>query len=155
MRRMRMYGNPKVLAERLNAVYGNMESPVYLRIKVKGFSDVLVLKARSNSSWMVSNESMAPDMFKDYDNSEFSGYDENEVILQLEDRISRIWLDDKTVFSTWADFIDWLDDLDVREPEFRTTVHLPMSVTVALRALKDKTGKDMRHIICDAVKAYL
>lgn len=147
---MKLYLHAEVLAQRLSAFY-EKANPEYLQVKVEGFGDRLMLRAKPGSEFMAAaNENK----LKLWEKSEFAEYDQKMVLSQVRGKIREIRFMGKS-FKKWSDFVKFLEDPDIVEEKYRSTVEFPKSVEVAMRLKAYEEGKNIKQLVIDALKAYL
>ena len=147
---MKLYYHSEVLSQRLTAFYEG-KTPEYLEIEVKGFKEKLKLRAKPGSEFMATANA---NKFKMWEQSSFAEYDQRTVLKDVRSKISRISFMDKS-FKNWREFEKLLQDSDVAEGIFRSTVEFPKSVEVAMRLKAEADKKNMKQVVIDALRAYL
>ena len=147
---MKAYTHPKVLAQKLSAFYES-ERPEYLKIEIDGIKELLVLKGKPGSEFMAG---LKGDRFTFWEKSDFARYNQRNVLEKLKGKIRRITFMARE-FKRWPDFVKFLEDPDVVEEKYRSTVEFPKSMEVAMRLRADRENKNIKELMIDALKAYL
>ena len=147
---MKSYYHSIVLSQRLSAFYDGND-PEYLIVEVDGFKERLMLKAKPGSEFMaMANE----DKFILWEKSGYSAFDPKEVLNDVREDIKKINFLGKE-FKTWREFERFLEDPEIVEPVYRSTVWFPKSLEVAIKLRSQKEGNNIKQVIIDALKAYL
>jgi len=147
---MKLYLHSWVLSQRLLAFYDG-KKPEYVWIEVSGFKEELVLKAVPGSEFVASSNH---GKFKFWEKSDFKQYDPKSVLSEVKSKITKVEFLGKT-FKSWKEFEEFLEDEEVVEEKFRSTVEFPKSVEVAMRLRADQENKNMKQLVVEAMRAYL
>jgi hypothetical protein len=150
---MRAYYHSCVLSERLAAFYDSKKDTKYLEIKIKGFAQILVLRAKPNSEFLPAANG---NKFLRWDQSSYWEYDPKLTLEQVKSKIMKLTFLGET-YKSWQSFMDFIcnADMDKNEDKYRSTVDFPKSVAVALHLKAEVDGKKMREVLIDALRAYL
>jgi hypothetical protein len=150
---MKSYYHSWVLSERLTVCYDSSKNTEYLEIKVKGFAQKLVLRARPNSEFLPAANG---NKFLRWDQSSYWKYDPKLILEQVKSKIIKLTFLGET-YKSWQSFMDFICDIDIdkNEKKYRSTVDFPKSVAVAIHLRADADGKKMREILIDALRFYL
>ena len=150
---MRAYYHSWVLSERLAALYDSKKDMEYLEIKVKGFAQKLILRARPNSEFLPAANG---NKFLRWDQSSYWEYDPKLILEQVKNKITKLTFLGET-YKSWKSFMDFIcnTDIDKNEKKYRSTVDFPKSVAVALHLKAEVDGKKMREVLIDALRSYL
>jgi len=147
---MKSYCHSMVLSQKLSAFY-NGNDPEYLIVEVNGFKERLMLKAKPGSEFMaLANK----DKFILWEKSGYSAFDPKEVLNDVRGDIKKINFLDKE-FKTWREFERFLENSEIVEPVYRSTVWFPKSLEIAMKLRAQKEGKIIKQVIIDALKTYL
>jgi len=147
---MKAYYHSNVLSQRLSVFYDS-ENPEYLMIEVEGFREKLILRAKPGSEFMAT---AGEDEFKLWERSEYAQYSPREVLKDVKNSITRITFLGRT-FQGWKEFERFLEDPEVAEPKYRSTVEFPKSVEIAMRLKAEDEGKNIKDLVIEALRAYL
>lgn len=148
---MDAYFHSWVLGQRLSGFCkGSVE---YLEVDVDDHPEKLVLQAKANSEFMAAADE---DQFLRWEQSSYREFDPKHVLKQVKDKITKLKFLGRS-YEGMADFCRFLDnsDIDKAEGVYRTTVHIPRSVGVALQVTAEAQGKTLRAVMIDALRAYL
>ena len=148
---MKSYYHSKVLSQRLSA-FCTQSKPMYLVIDIAGFRDKLMLKAAPGAEFIVKANM---NKFILWEQSEYAKYDPEEILGKFKDKITKMTFLGKT-FNSWNEFTQsYLEDSDVVEPVYRSTIWFTKSIEIAMKLRAKKEKKNIRQVVIDAMNAYL
>src|SRR5213594_1683125 len=132
----------------------NRKTDPILAFHFKGKGDHILLRCNKSPEISVKGKEQTAGEVKFFAYSEFSDYDEKEVLFRLKDDIARIELYKKGAigaldFGTWDEFCKWLDTLD--ENGIQISLKLPCLVYKEVKGQKPS----MQNFIVEAIKKNL
>ena len=132
----------------------NRRTDPILAFQFKGKRDYIIMRCNKQPEISIKGKNQTAGEVKFFAYSDFSEYDEGNVLFALRDDISRIELYRKgaiegKVFRSWGEFTKWLDALD--EGGVQISLKLPCLVYEAVKHQKPS----MQNFIVEAVKKAL
>lgn len=154
-----MYSTNEEIARR---VYRALKTPSdndrrtdpILAFQFKGREDYIIMRCNKLPEISIKGREQTAGEVKFFAYSDFSDFDENNVLFSLRDDISRIELYRKgaveqRVFKSWDEFSRWLDTLE--ENGIQISLKLPCLVYEAVKSQRPS----MQNFIVEAVKEAL
>ncbi|MCZ6650581.1 MAG: hypothetical protein O7D35_07925 [Acidobacteria bacterium] len=154
-----MYSTNEEIARR---VYRALKTPSdndrrtdpILAFQFKGREDYIIMRCNKQPEISIKGRDQTAGEVKFFAYSDFSDFDENNVLFSLRDDISRIELYRKgaveqRVFKSWDEFSGWLDTLE--ENGIQISLKLPCLVYEAVKNQRPS----MQNFIVEAVKEAL
>ena len=154
-----MYSTNEEIARR---VYRALKTPSdndrrtdpILAFQFKGREDYIIMRCNKQPEISIKGRDQTAGEVKFFAYSDFSDFDENNVLFSLRDDISRIELYRKgaveqRVFKSWDEFSRWLDTLE--ENGIQISLKLPCLVYEAVKSQRPS----MQNFIVEAVKEAL
>ena len=154
-----MYSTNEEIARR---VYRALKTPSdndrrtdpILAFQFKGREDYIIMRCNKQPEISIKGRDQTAGEVKFFAYSDFSDFDENNVLFSLRDDISRIELYRKgaveqRVFKSWDEFSGWLDTLE--ENGIQISLKLPCLVYEAVKSQRPS----MQNFIVEAVKEAL
>ncbi|MCZ6599314.1 MAG: hypothetical protein O7A07_00575 [Acidobacteria bacterium] len=154
-----MYSTNEEIARR---VYRALKTPSdndrrtdpILAFQFKGREDYIIMRCNKQPEISIKGREQTAGEVKFFAYSDFSDFDENNVLFSLRDDISRIELYRKgaveqRVFKSWDEFSGWLDTLE--ENGIQISLKLPCLVYEAVKSQRPS----MQNFIVEAVKEAL
>jgi hypothetical protein len=154
-----MYSTNEEIARR---VYRALKTPSdndrrtdpILAFQFKGRKDYIIMRCNKQPEISIKGRDQTAGEVKFFAYSDFSDFDENNVLFSLRDDISRIELYRKgaveqRVFKSWDEFSRWLDTLE--ENGIQISLKLPCLVYEAVKSQRPS----MQNFIVEAVKEAL
>lgn len=125
-----------------------------LAFQFKGREDYIIMRCNKQPEISIKGRNQTAGEVKFFAYSDFSDFDENNVLFSLRDDISRIELYRKgaveqRVFKSWDEFSRWLDTLE--ENGIQISLKLPCLVYEAVKSQRPS----MQNFIVEAVKEAL
>lgn len=125
-----------------------------LAFQFKGREDYIIMRCNKQPEISIKGRDQTAGEVKFFAYSDFSDFDENNVLFSLRDDISRIELYRKgaveqRVFKSWDEFSRWLDTLE--ENGIQISLKLPCLVYEAVKSQRPS----MQNFIVEAVKEAL
>jgi hypothetical protein len=125
-----------------------------LAFHFRGKDDYILMRCNKDPEITIKGKDQPAGEVKFFAYSDFSDYDEKDVLLKLKDQIDLIELYRKGAiealsFHSWGEFTKWLDTLD--ENGVQISLKLPCLV---YRAVKNQTPS-MQNFIVEAIKKSL
>ncbi|HZI92749.1 MAG TPA: hypothetical protein VFE84_00785 [Patescibacteria group bacterium] len=125
-----------------------------LAFHFRGKTDFILMRCNKEPEITIKGKDQPAGEVKFFAYSDFSDYDEKDVIFKLKDQIEMIELYrkgaiDALSWQSWSDFTKWLDTLD--ENGVQISLKLPCLV---YRSVKDQEPS-MQNFIVEAVKKAL
>ncbi|MCZ6832332.1 MAG: hypothetical protein O7F11_01165, partial [Acidobacteria bacterium] len=125
-----------------------------LAFQFKGREDYIIMRCNKQPEISIKGRDQTAGEVKFFAYSDFSDFDENNVLFSLRDDISRIELYRKgaveqRVFKSWDEFSGWLDTLE--ENGIQISLKLPCLVYEAVKSQRPS----MQNFIVEAVKEAL
>ena len=132
----------------------NRRTDPILAFQFKGKRDYIIMRCNKQPEISIKGKNQTAGEVKFFAYSDFSDYDENNVLFALRDDISHIELYRKgaiqgRTFRTWSEFTKWLDTLD--EGGVQISLKLPCLVYEAVKQQRPS----MQNFIVEAVKEAL
>jgi hypothetical protein len=154
-----MYSTNEEIARR---VYRALKTPSdndrrtdpILAFQFKGREDYIIMRCNKQPEISIKGREQTAGEVKFFAYSDFSDFDEHNVLFSLRDDISRIELYRKgaveqRVFKSWDEFSGWLDTLE--ENGIQISLKLPCLVYEAVKSQRPS----MQNFIVEAVKESL
>jgi len=154
-----MYSTNEEIARR---VYRALKTPSdndrrtdpILAFQFKGREDYIIMRCNKQPEISIKGPDQTAGEVKFFAYSDFSDFDENNVLFSLRGDISRIELYRKgaveqRIFKSWDEFSDWLDTLE--ENGIQISLKLPCLVYEAVKNQRPS----MQNFIVEAVKEAL
>jgi hypothetical protein len=132
----------------------NPRTDPILAFHFEGRDDYIMMRCNKNPEISIKGKGQDPGEVKFFAYSDFSAFNEQEVLFKLKDEVRLIELyrngavEAKT-FSTWNEFTRWLDTLD--ENGVQISLKLPCLVYAAARGQQPS----MQNFIVEAIKSAL
>ena len=132
----------------------NRRTDPILAFQFKGKQDRIIMRCNKRPEISIKGKDQTAGEVKFFAYSDFSDYDENNVLFRLKEDITQIELYRKgaitgRTFASWKEFTRWLDTLD--EGGVQISLKLPCMV---YSAVKDQRPS-MQNYIVEAVKKIL
>jgi hypothetical protein len=132
----------------------NRRTDPILAFQFKGKRDYIIMRCNKQPEISIKGKNQTAGEVKFFAYSDFSNYDENNVLFALRDDISHIELYRKgaiqgRTFRTWNEFTKWLDTLD--EAGVQISLKLPCLVYEAVK----RQQPSMQNFIVEAIKKVL
>lgn len=132
----------------------NRRTDPILAFQFKGKRDYIIMRCNKQPEISIKGKNQTAGEVKFFAYSDFSDYDENNVLFALRDDISHIELYRKgavqgRTFKTWSEFTKWLDTLD--EGGVQISLKLPCLVYEAVKHQRPS----MQNFIVEAIKKVL
>jgi hypothetical protein len=132
----------------------NRRTDPILAFQFKGKRDYIIMRCNKQPEISIKGKNQTAGEVKFFAYSDFSDYDENNVLFALRDDISHIELYRKgavqgRTFRTWNEFTKWLDTLD--EGGVQISLKLPCLVYEAVKHQRPS----MQNFIVEAIKKVL
>jgi hypothetical protein len=132
----------------------NRRTDPILAFQFKGKRDYIIMRCNKQPEISIKGKNQTAGEVKFFAYSDFSDYDENNVLFALRDDISHIELYRKgaiqgRTFRTWSEFTKWLDTLD--EGGVQISLKLPCLVYEAVKQQRPS----MQNFIVEAIKKVL
>jgi len=144
----------KVFRSFKTASDNDRKSDPILAFHFRGKNDFILMRCNKEAEITIKGKDQPAGEVKFFAYSEFSDYDEEDVILKLKDQIDIIELYrrgaiEALTWKSWGEFTKWLDALD--ENGVQISLKLPCLV---YRAVKDQKPS-MQNFIVEAIKKSL
>ena len=132
----------------------NRRTDPILAFQFKGKADHIIMRCNKRPEISIKGKNQTAGEVKFFAYSDFSDFDENNVLFSLKDDITQIELYRRgaitgRTFGSWKEFSRWLDTLD--ESGVQISLKLPCLV---YEAVKDQKPS-MQNYIAEAVKKVL
>jgi hypothetical protein len=132
----------------------NRRTDPILAFQFKGKRDYIIMRCNKQPEISIKGKNQTAGEVKFFAYSDFSDYDEHNVLFALRDDISHIELYRKgavqgRTFKTWSEFTKWLDTLD--EGGVQISLKLPCLVYEAVKHQQPS----MQNFIVEAIKKVL
>ena len=132
----------------------NRRTDPILAFQFKGKRDYIIMRCNKQPEISIKGKNQTAGEVKFFAYSDFSDFDENNVLFALRDDISHIELYRKgavqgRTFRTWSEFTKWLDTLD--EGGVQISLKLPCLVYEAVKHQQPS----MQNFIVEAIKKVL
>ena len=132
----------------------NRRTDPILAFQFKGRADHIIMRCNKRPEISIKGKNQTAGEVKFFAYSDFSDFDDHNVLFSLKDEISQIELYRRgsitgRTFSTWKEFTHWLDSLD--ESGVQISLKLPCLVYASV---KDQRPS-MQNYIVEAVKNVL
>ena len=132
----------------------NRRTDPILAFQFKGKRDYIIMRCNKQPEISIKGKNQTAGEVKFFAYSDFSDYDETNVLFALKDDITRVELYRKgaiqqKIFRTWAEFTRWLDTLD--ENGVQISLKLPCLVYETVKNQRPS----MQNFIVEAIKKAL
>jgi len=132
----------------------NPRTDPILAFHFEGKDDCIMMRCNKTPEITIKGKDQSAGEVKFFAYSDFSDFNENDVLFRLKDDVSLIELYrngaiEAKSFASWSEFTKWLESLD--ENGVQISLKLPCLVYGAVRAQKPS----MQNFIVEAIKAAL